>query len=153
MQQLGATTKSLTCPTLFIAKYSFIQLSQLGVNGEKAIPNLRNGSKGGLEPRLTWLRVRYSTTKLPRSTKWWYTDALLIAPGVCRLHVFVSIYALLQWHCVQARVIFIAGTDMCIVLFNDFLHKITTLRISLFREWGDTSDTDIWERIAGCISE
>ena len=30
MQQLRATTKSLTCPPLSIARYSFIQLSQLG---------------------------------------------------------------------------------------------------------------------------
>ena len=30
MQQLRATTKSLTCPPLFIARYSFIQLSQQG---------------------------------------------------------------------------------------------------------------------------
>ena len=32
------------------------------------IPNLRNGSKGGFEPGLTRLRVRHSTTELPRST-------------------------------------------------------------------------------------
>ena len=30
MKQLRATTKSLTCPPLSIARYSFIQLSQLG---------------------------------------------------------------------------------------------------------------------------
>ena len=30
--------------------------------------NLRNGSKGGFEPGLTRLRVRHSTTELPRST-------------------------------------------------------------------------------------
>ena len=30
--------------------------------------NLRNGSKGGFEPGLTWLRVRHSTTELPHST-------------------------------------------------------------------------------------
>ena len=32
------------------------------------MPNLRNGSKGGFEPVLTRLRVRQSTTELPRST-------------------------------------------------------------------------------------
>ena len=32
------------------------------------MPNLRNGSKGGFEPGLTQLRVRNSTTELPRST-------------------------------------------------------------------------------------
>ena len=30
------------------------------------MPNLRNGSKGGFEPGLTRLRVRHSTTELPR---------------------------------------------------------------------------------------
>ena len=34
MQQLRATTKSLTFQLLSIARYSFIQLSQWGVNGE-----------------------------------------------------------------------------------------------------------------------
>ena len=33
------------------------------------MPNLRNGSKGGFEPGLTRLRVRHSTTELPRSTQ------------------------------------------------------------------------------------
>ena len=32
------------------------------------MPNLRNGSKGGFEPGLSRLRVRRSTTELPRST-------------------------------------------------------------------------------------
>ena len=31
-------------------------------------PNLRNGSKGGFEPSLTWLWVRHSTAELPRSS-------------------------------------------------------------------------------------
>ena len=30
------------------------------------MPNLRNGSKGGFEPGLSRLRVRHSTTELPR---------------------------------------------------------------------------------------
>ena len=34
MLQLRAKTKSLTCPPLSIVRYSFIELSQLGVNGE-----------------------------------------------------------------------------------------------------------------------
>ena len=32
------------------------------------MPNLPNGTKGGFEPGLTRLRVRHSTTELPRST-------------------------------------------------------------------------------------
>ena len=32
------------------------------------IHNLRNGNKGEFDPGLTWLRVRHSTTVLPRST-------------------------------------------------------------------------------------
>ena len=31
------------------------------------MPNFRNGNKEGFEPGLTWLRVRHSTTELPRS--------------------------------------------------------------------------------------
>ena len=31
------------------------------------MPDLRNGNKGGFEPGLTRLRVRHSTTELPRS--------------------------------------------------------------------------------------
>ena len=34
----------------------------------KKKPNLRNGTKAGFEPGLTRLRVRHSTTELPRST-------------------------------------------------------------------------------------
>ena len=33
------------------------------------MPNLPNGTKGGFEPGLTRLRVRHSTTELPRSIK------------------------------------------------------------------------------------
>ena len=33
------------------------------------MPNLPNGTKGGFEPGLTRLRVRHSTTELPRSTE------------------------------------------------------------------------------------
>ena len=33
------------------------------------MPNLRNGTNGGFEPGLTWLRVRRSTTELLRSIK------------------------------------------------------------------------------------
>ena len=34
----------------------------------RKMPNLPNGTKGGFEPGLTRLRVRHSTTELPRST-------------------------------------------------------------------------------------
>ena len=54
MLQLRAKTKSLTFPPLSIARYSFIQLSQLGASMARTkMPNLRNGNKGGFEPRLT----------------------------------------------------------------------------------------------------
>ena len=70
--KLHAKTKSLTFPALSIARYSFIQLSQLGrqsLNGGNENGHLRNGNKGGFEPRLTWLRVRHSTTELPCPTE------------------------------------------------------------------------------------
>ena len=43
---------SLTFPTLSIARYSFIQLSELGCRRdlEKKMPKLRNGSKGDASP-------------------------------------------------------------------------------------------------------
>ena len=66
MQQLRTRAKLLTFPPLSIARYSFIQLSP-SVKRTK-MPNLRNGSKGGFEPGLTRLRVRHSTTELPRSS-------------------------------------------------------------------------------------
>ena len=37
------------------------------------MPNLRNGTKRGFEPGLSRLRVRHSTTELPRSTKKLYS--------------------------------------------------------------------------------
>ena len=38
------------------------------------MPNLRNGNKEGFEPGITWLRVRHSTSELPRSTCSTYVD-------------------------------------------------------------------------------
>ena len=35
----------------------------------RKMPNLPKGTKGGFEHGLTWLRIRHSTTELPRSTK------------------------------------------------------------------------------------
>ena len=54
MQQLRAATKSLTFPPLSIAKYSFIQLSQLGLQwGERKCQIFEKVPKGGSEPGLT----------------------------------------------------------------------------------------------------
>ena len=62
MLQLRAKTKSLTCPALIYTAQS------TGASMERTkMPNLRNGSKGGFEPGLTWLRVWHSTAELPRS--------------------------------------------------------------------------------------
>ena len=49
MQQLRATTKSLTCPPLSIARYSCIQPSQLMERTK--MPSLRNGSNAGIRTR------------------------------------------------------------------------------------------------------
>ena len=45
MQQLR-NDYSLTCAPLSIARYSFIQLSQIGRRGEEEMPTLLNGIKG-----------------------------------------------------------------------------------------------------------
>ena len=53
-QQLRAKTKSLTCPPLSIARYSFIQLSQLGPQWkERKCPIFETVAKEGFEPGLT----------------------------------------------------------------------------------------------------
>ena len=44
---------SLTIPPESIARYSFIQLSELGCQWKTKMTNLRNGSKGGFEHGLT----------------------------------------------------------------------------------------------------
>ena len=51
MQQSRATTKSLTCPPLPIARYSFIQLSQLGRHWrERKCPIFETVAKGDSNP-------------------------------------------------------------------------------------------------------
>ena len=54
------------------------------------MPNLRNGSKVGFEPRLTWLRVRHSTTELLLSTLYknyllFFLQKQLRSSNTCRL--------------------------------------------------------------------
>ena len=63
-------TKSLTFPPLSIARYSFIQLSQQGRREENENAQSSKRYQRGFEPGLTRLRVRRSTTELPRSTLW-----------------------------------------------------------------------------------
>ena len=65
MQQLS-NEYSLTCPPLSIARYSFIQLSQLGRREEKENAQTSKRYQRGFEPGLCRLRVRHSTTELPR---------------------------------------------------------------------------------------
>ena len=67
MQQLR-NDYSLTCPPLSIARYSFIQLSRLRRREEKENAQTSKRYQRGFEPGLSRLRVRYSTTELPRST-------------------------------------------------------------------------------------
>ena len=51
MQQLRATTKSLTCPPLAIARYSFIQLSQQGRQWREGhCPIFQTVAKGDSNP-------------------------------------------------------------------------------------------------------
>ena len=50
-QQLRANTKSITCPPLSIARYSFIQLSQLGPRWrERKCPIFETVAKGDSNP-------------------------------------------------------------------------------------------------------
>ena len=65
---------SLTFPPPSIARYSssvnwdFVERTKM--------PNLQHGSKGGFEPRLTWLRVRHFTAELPRQRHWNWRQSL-----------------------------------------------------------------------------
>ena len=69
MQQLRAKTKSLPCPPLSITRYSFIQLSLLRRREENENAQTSKRLQRGFEPGLSRLRVRHSTTELPRSTQ------------------------------------------------------------------------------------
>ena len=65
MQQVRATTKSLTCPPLSIARYSFIQLSQLGRQWrERKCPIFEMVAKGDSNPG----SLDCESGLLPRST-------------------------------------------------------------------------------------
>ena len=51
IHQLRATTKSLTCPPLSIARYSFIQLSDLGRRGENKNAETSKRQKSEIQTR------------------------------------------------------------------------------------------------------
>ena len=61
--------------------------------------NLRNGSKGGFEPGLTRLRVRHSTTELPRSTYMYhiYTPCTLCILNIHHLYSTYTTYVTGIW--------------------------------------------------------
>ena len=61
MLQLLRTDISNTFPSLSIARYSFIQLSELGHLGEKENVQSLKQQQRGFEPRLSRLRVRVPT--------------------------------------------------------------------------------------------
>ena len=67
MQQLR-NDYSLTFTPLSITRYSFIQLSELERREEKENAHISKRYQRGFEPGLSRLRVRHSTTELPRST-------------------------------------------------------------------------------------
>ena len=68
MQQLRATTKSVTFPPLYNSQVLIDTAESNGASMDRTkMPNLRNGTKGGFEPGLSRLRVRHSTTELPHS--------------------------------------------------------------------------------------
>ena len=69
MQQLR-NDYSLAYPPLSIARYSFIQLSRLRRREEKENAQTSKQYQRGFEPGLSRLRVRHSTTELPRFTNY-----------------------------------------------------------------------------------
>ena len=80
--------------------------------------NLRNGSKGGFEPGLTRLRVRHSTTELPRST--WnelvktISDVIIVVPFTNttskRLHQLVSLHTFKDISSFHSVILYILGS-------------------------------------------
>ena len=72
------------------------------------MPNLRNGTKGGFEPGLTRLRVRRSTTELPRIT-WsklmekWSASASVDSIDLAIKPAFFAIHPLLFGNCCKLR--------------------------------------------------
>ena len=88
MQQLRATTKSLTFPPLSIARYSFIQLSQLGRQWrERKFPLYetvaeRDSNPGSLDCESGILPLSYRTPY----------DVLLPGSDICMYHLPFTVY-------------------------------------------------------------
>ena len=62
--QLMREDYSLTFSPLSVARYSFIQLGQLERHGQRENAHASKQQQRVFEPRLSWLRVRHSTTEL-----------------------------------------------------------------------------------------
>ena len=91
MQQLRATTKSLTCPPLSMARYSFIQLSQQGCQWrERKCPIFETVAKGDSNPG----SLDCESGILPlsyRAPQWWhihFSSAYIVEPGAKTINVF-----------------------------------------------------------------
>ena len=89
MQQLR-NDYSLAYPPLSIARYSFIQLSRLRRREEKENAQTSKQYQRGFEPGLSRLRVRHSTTELPRSTN--YLKLCFVHASIFR--IVIVVYAL-----------------------------------------------------------
>ena len=103
MLQLRATTKSLILPPLSIARYSFIQLSQLGHQwGERKGPIFETVTKGDSNPG----SLDCESGILPLS--YHAPDCVRVRVGVCvRVHVCACV-------CVHAHVCVCACVRACV---------------------------------------
>ena len=83
------------------------------------MPNFRNDSKGGFEPGLTWLRVRHSTTELPRSTMLLFFSPFPdVEVRMCRLLNSIEIRRLKAFMSVLE--LFMNNTDLFVLPLTPF---------------------------------
>ena len=85
---------SITLPIVYIARYSFIQLSEPGCHGENENAQVTKQQQRGFERRLSGLRVRHSTTELPRSTQsripCQINELLMFVDEYIELHIYCN---------------------------------------------------------------
>ena len=106
---------SLTFPLLSIARYSFIQLNELGHCGEIENAQASKRWQKGFEPGISRLRVRHSTAELSRST---------ITPQFCR-HTSSKCSIITKF-----PVVFL---DFPCILFPAIFHSISMIALYYFR--------------------
>ena len=125
---------SFTFPPPSIAKYSFIQLSELGHCGEnKKWQNFDTVAKGGFEPMLSWLRVRHSAAELPCSTHRNKTLRLREA-SQCTVWVWAD-RPCNHLATGQSAGGIGVGTILCLAVFNLFTDLVTNSNFCRLKLW------------------